>query len=250
MAKGASIRFKSYKETVQKLLDILQLHRELKKYDKIILKPNLAMYQEESTPKEFAEEVVKFCLIHKNPVAEIFIVEGGDGYETADLFEAYGYKTLAEKYGVGLIDLNEAETEQIENEKFLKFPEIIYPKILREGMLISITRLSESDETGISGAISTMLGAFPSTYYSGFFSQGKNKIRKWPIKYSIHDIVRCKVPEFAIVDASKHGQILAGLPFEIDKQSAKLLGKEWQEIPYLKLLDDYLTEDRVEEIEE
>ena len=87
-----------------------------------------------------------------------------------------------------------------------------------------------------------MLGAFPAKYYSGFFSQKKNKIRKWPIKYSIHDILKCKMPNFSIIDASAHGQILAGISIEIDKQAAKLSGKEWKLIPHLKLISESFSQ--------
>jgi len=243
MVKGASIKFKSYGETIPKLLDILKLDRELKKYDKIILKPNLTSPIENSTEKEFVENVLKFCLEHKNPVAEIFIVEGVDGLETKDLFDALGYWKLAEKYSISLIDLNTTETDKLESPEFLKFSSIEYPRILLNSFLISLPKLYEDEETTMSGSLSNMLGAFPASHYSGFFSRGKNKIRKWPIKYSIHDIIKCKMPDFAIVDSSYHGSILAGLPLEIDKRSAELLGKEWKSIPFIKLIDGSLVEE-------
>jgi uncharacterized protein (DUF362 family) len=242
MAKGAAIRFISYEETVPKLLDLLKLHNEIKKYDKIVLKPSLSDIKEDSTSKEFVEAVLRFCIANKNPVTEVFIAEGADGSDTTDLFDKHGYRSLAEKYDVTLADLNEADTETIRNEDFLRFSEIEYPKLLSESFIISLPKLAENSETDISGALSNMLGAFPSDYYSGFFSEGKNKIRKWPIKYSIHDIIKCKSPEFTIMDASNQGYVLAGLPLEIDKQSAKLLGKAWSDVPYIKLMDDHFIE--------
>ena len=107
----------------------------------------------------------------------------------------------------------------------------------------------EHEETGISGSLSSMLGAFPSSHYSGFFSSTKNKIRKWPLKFSIHDIVKCKMPELALIDASHHGFILAGQPLETDKHAAKLLGKNWKEVAHLKLIDDLHQEEKMEEKE-
>ena len=89
-----------------------------------------------------------------------------------------------------------------------------------------------------------MLGAFPSSHYKGFFSRNKNKIRKWPIKYSLHDILRIKIPDFAIIDHSSQGSIMAGLPLELDKQVAKALGKDWRNVPYIKLLDEALTAEK------
>ncbi len=237
MVKGASIKFSSYEESVSKLLTLLKVSNEVKKYDKIILKPYVADANN-YTPVDFLESVLKFCIKNKNPVAEIFIAEGTENSDTIDLFESIGYHVLAEKYSIGLIDLNNTETEEITDSEFLKFNTIQYPKILLESCIISLPVLMENEETEIVDSLSNMLGAYPSQYYSGFFSSKKNKIRKWPMKYSIHDILICKLPNFAIIDASKHGYIIAGLPIEIDKSAAKLLGKDWKSIQHLKLAHD------------
>lgn len=237
MVKGASIKFTSYEETIPKVLNLLKVQNELKKYDKIILKPSIKD-SESHTPAPFVESVLKFCLANKNPVAEVFIAEGADGYDTAELFESAGYQKLAEKYSIGLIDLNNAEVEEIVDGMFMKFQSIKYPKVLLQSCLISLPYLSEDNETEINDSLTNMLGAFPAKHYSGFFSLKKNKIRKWPIKYSIYDILQVKMPNFAILDASSKGYIVAGLPFEIDKQGAKLLGKEWRSISHLKLIEE------------
>jgi len=243
MVKGVSIKFYSYNETVPKILELLKLQHEIKKYDKIILKPFLSEDEGKSTPKEFVEATLKFVLQHKNPITEIFIAEGADGLPTDDLFESLGYKKLAEQYSVSLIDLNNTETEEVESSDFLKFQTINYPKILLNSFLISLSKISEDEETHISGSLSNLLGLYPSSHYKGFFSKTKNKIRKWPIKYSIHDIVKIKMPDFSILDASSKGLILAGLPLEIDKQAAKLLDKDWRNVPYIKLIDDSIHKD-------
>ena len=237
MVKGAAIKFTSYQESVNKILNLLKAGTELKKYDKIILKPYVKD-KESYTPAGFLEAVVQFCIQNKNPVTEIFIAEGVDCMDTIDIFEDIGYKTLAEKYNIGLIDLNDAEIEEILNGEFLKLESIKYPKILLESCVISLPILKEDEEVEIVDSLSNMLGAYPSKYYAGFFSLKKNKIRKWPIKYSIHDILKCKMPNFAVIDASQQGQILAGLPIEIDKQAAKLLEKDWKSISHLRLIDD------------
>src|SRR3989344_6586333 len=180
MAKGAAIKFTSYYETIPKLLSLINLQSELKKYDKIILKPYLTNLQEESTPKDFAEAVLKFCVENKNPVAEIFIAEGADGYDTNGLFSSFGYDKLAENYGASLIDLNNTDTEELENPYFMKFSSIKYPKVLWDGFIISLPRLLNHPEHDLVGSLSNMLGAYPSSSYSGFLSTTKNKIRKWP----------------------------------------------------------------------
>ncbi len=246
MAKGVSIKFKSYAETIPKLLNLIKFDQEIKKHSKIILKPNLSLDEKKSTSLELMEEVLKFCVKNKNPVSEIFIAEGADGLDTLDLFESLGYKNLAEKYSLGLVDLNNAETEVMADPDFLKFDRIMYPTILEESFIVSLPKLSVNEETGISGSISNMLGAFPSKHYSGLFSSKKSKIRKWPIEYSIHDIILCKEPDFALIDASEEGSILAGQPLEMDKQASKLLGIEWKNIPYIRLIDEVLSSSSID----
>ena|SRR3989344_395222 len=238
MVKGASIKFVSYAESIPKILNLMNLQTELKKYDKIILKPCQGSSLEDYPKKEFIESILKFCLEHKNRITEVFIAEGAEGIETTDLFQNLGYTHLAETYGISLIDLNNVDTKIIENYEFSRFTEINYPSILLDSFLIPIIPLSENSETELSGSLSGMLGAFPLSHYKGWFSKTKNKIRTWPIKYSIHDILKCKMPDFTILDASSKGQILAGLPLEIDKQAAKLLGLEWKAIPHLKLINE------------
>jgi uncharacterized protein (DUF362 family) len=244
MTKGISIKFASYQETLPKLLDLIKLGSEIKKHKTIILKPNLFDFNKENSNNsspEFVEQVLKFCIQNKNPGTEIFIAEGADGHDTLDLFESLGYKELAETYGIGLIDLNDTEFEEVSYETFLKFEKIVVPKILKSSFLISLPALAEDYETGIYGSLAGMLGAFPAKHYQGFFSSVKNKIRKWPIEYSIHDITEFKTPDFAITDASSHGVILAGLPLEVDKQAAKILEKPWDHIKHIGLMEENPT---------
>ena len=253
MAKGVSIKFRSYSETIPRLLELINLGKELKKHSKIVLKPHLSPIEEEktsSTSVAFVEQVLRFCLKNKNPVSEVFIAEGADGADTMDLFDKLGYSKLAERYSVGLIDLNNTEVESITRHDFLKFPEIMYPKILKEGFVISLPPLALNKETTFIGALSNMLGSFPASYYKGFFSRTKSKIRKYPMKYSIHDILKCKMPEFAVIDSSEKGFILAGIPKDLDKQAAKLLGLEWKNIDYLRLVEESFLEEQIKEKKE
>ena len=42
----------------------------------------------------------------------------------------------------------------------------------------------------------------------------------------------------AIIDSSEKGYVLAGLPFDMDKQAAKLLEKDWMDVKHLALIAD------------
>lgn len=243
MAKGVSIKFKSYEDTIPKLLSAIKLDEEVKKHAKIVLKPKLRNESSVNTKVEFVEQVLKFCVENKNSDTEIFIAEGSDGIDTVELFEKLGYKKLAERYKVGLIDLNYTEVEDVGNSGFMKFEKIFYPKILLESFVISMPVLSADYNVSVAASLENMLGAFPAKYYKGFFSQEKTKIKSWPAAYSIHDVIRCKMPDFALIDASDKGFILAGKPLETDRQAAKILGIDSRAVKHLKLVEESLFKD-------
>ena len=142
--------------------------------------------------------------------------------------------------------MNTAEVNEVRNSGFVKFDGIMYPKILSDSFVISLPPLGEHPEFEISGSLANMIGAYPSKYYKGFFTKKKTKLRNWPIRYSIHDILKCKLPNFAIIDASDKGFILAGQPLEMDKQSVKLLGREWKTVSHLKLAHESFPEITIE----
>jgi uncharacterized protein (DUF362 family) len=237
MVKGVAAKFKSYEETISKILDIVQFNDELKKHEKIVLKPNLIEGKvESSTPAQFLEQVLKYCMANKSPGAQVFIAEGCDGKDTMDVFDEFGYTHLSEKYGIGIIDLNNTETEELTSDQFLEFESIKFPQILRGAFVISLPRLGTNENTHITASLDNMLGAYPAKHYKGLFSKTKNKLEKHPVEYQIHDILKCKTPNFTIIDASDKGLLLIGQPFEMDKQASKLLGLNWMEIPHLSLL--------------
>jgi|SRR3989344_1899371 len=242
MAKGISIKFTNYSETIPRILKLIKLDDELKKHDRVVLKPFARDYDSPYTSPEFLEAVVKFCVENKKPNAEIIIAEGSDGEDTIELFESIGYKGIAEKYSVALADLNKADVEEISSSDFMKFESVMYPKMLKDSFIISLPKLFEDEETEMLGSLANMIGVFPGDYYRGFFSSRKNKLRKWNMKYAIHDIIRCKMPQLAVIDASEKGFILAGQSLEMDKQAAKVLGREWKAIEHLKIADERFQE--------
>ncbi len=239
MTKGVAIKFKSYEETVPTLLKAIKLDEELKKHEHIVLKPNLHSNSEHFTPTDFVEAVVRFCVQHKNPGAEVIIAEGADGYDTLHLFEERGFRVIAEKYGVGLVDLNRTDSEPKVDADFLITDTIMYPSLLKDAFVISLPLLRKHESHGITGSLSNMLGTYPGKHYKGFFSRTKNKL-VGPIKYQIHDIIKSKMPELALVDAHEQGFILAGQPLEVDKQATKLLGIDWRSVGHLRLIDEGL----------
>jgi len=242
MVKGVSITFKSYAESVPRLLQVTKFENLLKQHNLIILKPCLNS-SGNNTSADFVEQVLKYCIAHKNQDSKIIIAEGSDGEDTKELFNKSGYNRLSEEYSVGLVDLNTADVQEIRDGKFTVFDTIMYPSVLTSGLIISLPKLGAHSEFEMSGALANMLGAFPSKYYKGFFSSSKSKLRQEPIKYSIHDILRCKMPQAAVIDASESGLLFTGDPLEIDKQAAKLLKGDWKSVAHLRLIEDSFAPD-------
>lgn len=238
MVKGVSVKFVSYSDTIPRLLKLLKFDVELQEHTKVVIKPFLRDSASPHTSPALVEQVLRYCLDHKSEGMQIFIAEGSDGENTMELFEKVGYKKLAERYHVGLVDLNEAELEETLSTSFAKFESISYPKLLKESFVVSLAPLAEDSELGMIGALSNMIGAFPTKKYKGFFSKKKEKIRKWPMAYSINDIIACKMPDFSIIDASDKGSLFAGKPLDMDKQAVKLLGKESKSVSYIHLVEE------------
>ncbi|HLC53295.1 MAG TPA: DUF362 domain-containing protein [Candidatus Nanoarchaeia archaeon] len=242
MVKGVAIKFKSYAETVPKFLSLVKFENEVKKHQSIVLIPSLKGTDSLKTAVDFVEEIVKFCQVHKSPAARVLIAAGADGEDTMEVFRTSGYTQLAERQGISLVDLNTSEVEEIRDGEFLRFGPIYYPKLLLDSYIVVVPRLAEDEETEMQASLSTMLAAFPGNYYRGLFSSTKNRLRKHSLKYAIHDIMRCRMPQLAIVDASEYGSLLLGKPIEIDKQAAKLLGKNWKTIAHLRLVDESFSQ--------
>jgi len=232
-------------------LDSLDFSKKIEKENKIILKPNLTCCKEfpTTTHPKFVEEIIKYIRKY-NKEAELIIAEGSGGDPTEKCFKALGYKELSEKYNIPLINLNAVETLRIENPEFKKFSFIDYPKILLDGFLISLPVLKEHIEATVTISLKNMLGCYPSA------QDGKNwktEMHQWHIDYSIHDIVVCRYPDFAICDASvgqlkneiygpqkEFNLLLAGEPLELDKRGAFILGHDWEKIRHLVFIDEYL----------
>lgn len=241
MTKGVSIKLASYQETIPKLLKLIKFEQELQKHDHIIIKPTLNENPALSTPRELVELIVAYTAKYKRDDATLALAEGADGLDTSELFESQGYRGLAEHYNVSLIDLNNVECEAIGKNEFVGFEEIMYPRVLKNAFVISLPAVRQDETMQLEASLSNMQGAFPARYYKGIFSRRKNKLDAYPLKYQVHDINLCKMPNFALFALTDKGVLLAGNPLDMDKQAATLLGMDWRSVGYLRMLDETTT---------
>jgi len=247
MSKVVKVNFVDYRTSITKALDIAGAGVHLPKQGLIIIKPNLTNSSPPpvTTSVEAAEAVCIYCKAHTN--AKIIIGEGCDSGSTLEVFAALGYKDMAKKHGLGLIDFNEAETTILRNDDALQLKIFHLPCIAQRAYIISLPVLKDHSFTKTTIAMKNMFGIAPGKFYAG--SWNKAKLHSPSTDKSVVDICLYKKPDLSVVDASvalkgmhlagKHknlGLILASFdPLAVDTIGSELLGHNPKNLPYLTL---------------
>ena len=252
MSKVVKVKFIDYRTSIARALDLVGASARLPKQGLIIIKPNLTNSSPPpvTTSVEAAEAVYHYCKAHTK--AEIAIGEGCGTGKTSDVFAALGYTDLAQKYGLELIDFNEAETTVLQNAKALQLKHFHMPRIVQNAFIISLPVLKDHSFTKTTIAMKNMFGIAPSKFYAG--SWNKAKLHSPSTDKSVVDICSHKKPDLSVVDASvalkgmhlsgtpkKIGLILASFdPVAVDTVGSKLLGHNPKKLSYLTLANGLL----------
>ncbi len=249
--KTACINFSSYSESIEVVLNQLNVADRIQNEAKIIIKPNLvnASPPPITTPVACCEAVVEY--LFKYSKAEIIIAEGcGDmDMETDEIFDALGYTQLSRDYHVSLIDLNRASLKKLKDPQCSRFPEIYLPEIAFSHFIISLPVLKVHSLAGITGALKNMMGFAPPKHYAGTYGYWKKSDFHKDMHQSIRDLNKYRTPDLSLIDATiglseyhlggaecspPVNKIVASFdPVACDRQAAKLLGKDWKKIPHL-----------------
>ncbi len=252
MSRVAKVKFVDYKISIADALDLVGAAARLPQRGLIIIKPNLTNSSPPpvTTNVAAAEAVYHYC--RANTKAEIAIGEGCGNGKTSDVFAELGYTALAQKYGLKLIDFNEAETVLLQNNNALQVKQFYMPVIVRDAFVISLPVLKDHSFTATTIAMKNMFGIAPAKFYAG--SWNKSKLHSPSTDKSVVDVCLYKKPDLSVVDASvalkgnhlsgKHkniGVILAGFdPVAVDVVGSELLGYNPHRLEYLKLADGLL----------
>lgn len=248
----AEIRFTSYRESVRKALDAVGAAEVLGGQKAVLIKPNLinASPFPVTTAPECVEAVIEYVRAYSE--ATIVVGEGcGDpGLETDAVFDRLGYRELAQRQGVELVDLNHAPLRTLKNKGCPVFREMHLPEIALSHYLISIPVLKAHSFAQITGTLKNMIGLAPPRYYSGRFGTWKKAIFHHRMHQSIVDLNQYRTPDLSLMDATVGmpeyhlggarcdppvGKVVAGFdPLAVDRRSAELLGLRWQNIAHLK----------------
>jgi len=252
MSRVAKVKFVDYQRSIAKALDLIGAAGKLPQQGLIIIKPNLTNSSPPPVTTSVAavEAVFNYCKNHTK--AEIAVGEGCGEGRTADVFAALGYVDLAAKYGMELIDFNDADTISLKNSKAKQLKQFHMPKIVQKAFVISLPVLKDHSFTKTTVAMKNMFGIAPSKFYAG--SWNKAKLHSPSTDQSVVDICLYKKPDLSVVDASvalqgmhlagKHkkiGLILAGFdPVAVDTIGSELLGHNPKRLEYLTLANGLL----------
>ncbi len=248
----AIVTFGDYATSVAAALDAVGAKERLPREGLILLKPNLtnASPPPVTTPVACVEAVLKYCRAHS--AAEVAIAEGCGSGHTADTFEANGYTALAQKYGLRLIDCNEARAIRLTRSDALYWKELFLPAIVMDAFLISIPVLKDHSFTGTTVAMKNMFGLAPAPYYRG--SWNKSRLHAPSADVSVVDVCLHRKPDLCVVDAvvalagmhlsgtpRRLNRIVAGFdPVAVDSAASALMGHDPRTLEYLRLADGRL----------
>jgi uncharacterized protein (DUF362 family) len=214
----------------------------------VVIKPNIVEPSPPPTTTDVrvVEGVIK--ALHKSGINDIIIAEGSGTGNTIDNFHKLGYSKL----GVRLIDLDKEKTVTLPVQNYHVWKEIHVPEIVLDKFIISVPVLKEHSMCGVTISLKNMVGILPEKYYSGYWAYKKSMIHKFNTDFCIADIVNVIKPDMAIVDATigMKGSHLSGIPldppinlvygsadpFEADTYGCELLGRDMQNIIYLRMI--------------
>jgi len=244
-------------ECVEKILDKAALPDLIGETDTVLIKPNLveSLLPPITTPVELIGFLVEYLLEKKSVKLVIGEGTGAINYDTWRPFKELGYIDLAERLGVELIDLNEAELVRLEREDCHRWPAMFLPEIVCNSFLISVPVLKAHTLAGVTLSMKNMMGVVPPSYYRNSGSWKKSAFHE-RIHEAVADLNRYRSPDFTLLDATVGMPqahiwgpvceppigILAACsdPVAIDAYGANLLERRWQNIGYIKLVNNEL----------
>lgn len=214
----------------------------------VIIKPNLV--NPSSPPTTTDVRVVEGIIraLRDTGINDITVAEGSGTGDTLDNFNQLGFAGL----DVRLVDLDREKTVIMPVQSHRVWKEISVPEILLDKFIISAPVLKEHSMCGVTISLKNMIGILPAKYYSGYWVYKKSMVHKYDTDGCIADIINVIKPDLAVVDATigMKGSHLSGTPcdpplnlvygsadpLEADKFGCELLGRNWNDIRYLKMI--------------
>lgn len=243
--------FITWQESLQVLLNKIDLAATIPHDQPILIKPNLVenLQPPITTPVALVAALVDY--LQEKTTNTILIGEGCGAlnYDTWYPFEQLGYSRLAKEKGIELIDLNKEPCVIRKIAHCRRWPELFLPEICYNCFLLSVPVLKVHTLAGVTLTMKNMMGLVPPAHYRQGNSWKKSAFHT-EIQAAIADLNRYRTPDFTILDATigmaeAHlwgrtcippvNILAAGYdPVAIDSYGAGLLGIDWQAIDHIE----------------
>lgn len=215
---------------------------EVNDNDRIVIKPNLCDFRPAweggTTDPRIVEAFIKIIREKANP--EITIVESDHAVATADEeFERLGYIEIAQRLGVGLVNLSNDKRYDMALEghyfETLKSTETL----LRATKIISVAKLKTHSQQKITCNMKNLFGLLPEKYkskYHPFMSEVLVDLAEFYKPFCIVDgIVGMEGSGPSDGERKEVGVIIVGSnPVAVDAATARLMGFNTGSVPNLK----------------
>ena len=215
----------------------------------VIIKPNIVNPSPPPVTTDVRVVAGVVRALNEAGIKEVVIAEGSGTGDTMDNFQTLGYAKL----GIDLVDLDKEKTVKLHVENHRVWQHITVPEILIDTFIISVPVLKEHSMCGVTISLKNMVGILPARDYSGYWTYKKSQVHKYDTDGCIADIISVISPSWAVVDATvgMKGSHLSGTPinppinlvygsadpFEADTFGCELLGKNWRDIRYLRMIE-------------
>lgn len=228
-------------EMVEALLMKIKPEEGLPREATIGLKPNLVLAKPASSGATTHPEIVAGIIryFQARGYSNLTIMESSwIGGQTGQAFEVCGYRELAARYGVPLIDLKKDETVKVKvDDGELS----VCATPLKVDYLINLPVLKAHCQTKLTCALKNLKGCLPDHEKRRFHQQGLHRpiaqlAAALPVSLTIVDAICGDLTFEEGGNPVPMGRLFAGTdPVLLDSYAASLLGMAADEIPYLKL---------------
>jgi uncharacterized protein (DUF362 family) len=215
----------------------------------VIIKPNIVAPSPPpvTTDVRVVEGILK--ALNEAGIKDVVVAEGSGTGDTMENFQKLGYTELDTE----LVDLDKEKTVKLQVNNHRVWKQITVPEILIDTFIISVPVLKEHSMCGVTISLKNMIGILPARDYSGYWTYKKSQVHKYDTDGCIADIISVISPSWAVVDATvgMKGSHLSGTPIhppinlvygsadplEADKFGCELLGRNWRDIRYLRMIE-------------
>ena len=248
------VRYQDAYEDLKEAFRLCNGFANLKKNDKILIKPNLVGWEFDYPIPPFgmvATSALLFALVKiltEEGYGNLTIGEGPImiprtmGWE---MFKMFGYEKLQEDYGVELVDFNEGRFEDLD---FGDFKLSVAEKALRADKIINLPVLKTHNQTKVSLGVKNLKGVLNKK--SKMFCHGESiydlhkyfphLLEKLPLALTIIDgiFVLERGPSYTGTAYRKNLLIASTDPLACDVVGADLMGYRPEEVTHLKYAAD------------